>query len=59
MNKISQKRILIQSIAYGLLLIASFVSISIGVLITRTIIIDEEINYATGKPYNSGDITTV
>ena len=59
MNKISQKRILIQAIAYGLLLIASFTSISIGVLITRTIIINGEINHATGKPYNSGDITTV
>ena len=58
-NKYDQKRILIEAIAYGLLYVASFSSISICILIARTLIIDKEINYSNGKPYNGGDVVTV
>ena len=58
-TKYEQKKILIESIAYGLLYLASFLSISVCLLYARTLIIDKEENYSTGKPYNAGDVVKV
>ena len=59
MNKYDQKRVMIQAIAFGLLYIASFVSIGGSVLLAAKLIIKKEVNHATKQPYNAGDIITV
>ena len=59
MNKYDQKRVMIQAIAFGLLYIATFVSISGSFLLASKLIVKKEINHATKQPYNSGDIITV
>ena len=59
MNKYNKKRILIQSIAFGLLFLASFLCISISIIVAAKMIINKEINYTTKQPYSSGDIITV
>ena len=58
-TKYDKKKILFESLAYGLLYLASFVSIAICLLYARTLIIDGEINYSTGEKYNSGDVLKV
>ena len=58
-SKLEQKKILIESIAYGLLYLASFASLGLCILHSRTLIINQEINYSNGKPYNGGDVVTV
>jgi ATP-binding cassette subfamily B (MDR/TAP) protein 1 len=59
MNKYDQKRVMIQAIAFGLLYIATFVSIAGSFLLAAKLITKKEINHATKQPYNSGDIITV
>jgi len=59
MNKFDQKRVMIQAIAFGLLYIATFVSISSSFLLAAKLIAKKEINHATKQPYSSGDIITV
>jgi len=59
MNKYDQKRVMIQALAFGLLYIASFVSIAGSILLAAKLIIKKEINHASKQPYNAGDIITV
>jgi len=59
MNKYDQKRVMIQAISFGLLYIATFVSVASSFLLASKLIIKKEINHATKQPYNSGDIITV
>ena len=59
MNKYDKKRILIQGIAFGLLFLASFLCISISIIVAAKMIIAKERNPTTKKPYNSGDIIIV
>ena len=57
--KLEKKRALIEGIAYGLLVCSSFSSVCFCYLYSRILIANKEINYSTGKPYNSGDIPKV
>ena len=59
MNKYDKKRVIIQSLAFGLLFIASFISISVCIIVAAKIINAKEINPTSKKPYNSGDVITV
>ena len=59
MNKYDQKRVLIQALAFGLLYLATFISIASSFLLVAKLIVNKEINHATNQPYNSGDIITV
>ena len=59
MNKFDRKRIIIQSLAFGLLYVASFISIAVCIIVAAKMIIAKEINPASKKPYNSGDIISV
>ena len=54
-----KNRLLIESLAYGLLYIASFISVGISILVARNMIINKETNHSTGNPYHGGDILTV
>ena len=59
MNKYDQKRVVLQSVAFGLVYIASFISIAATFLVAAKLIRDKETNPTTKQPYNSGDIITV
>jgi len=59
MNKYDQKRVMIQAIAFGLLYVATFISISSSFILVAKLIVNKEKNPATGQIYNSGDIITV
>ena len=59
MNKFDKKRVIIQSVAFGLLFVASFISISVCILVAAKLIRDKEINPQSKQPYNAGDIITV
>ena len=59
MDKYDQKKLLIESIAYGLLYLASFGSIALVLIHAKSLKINKEINYSSGLPYNSGDVVTV
>ena len=56
MNNYDQKKLLIESIAYGLLYIASFGSIALVLVHVKSLKINKEINYSSGLPYNSGEL---
>ena len=57
--KNESKKSLIEGIAYGLLVFSSLSSLCFCFLYSRTLIINKEINYFSGEPYNSGDVAKV
>ena len=54
-----KKKSLIEGIAYGLLILSSFSSLCFCFLYSRILIKNKEINYISGEPYNSGDVSKV
>jgi len=54
-----KKKSLIEGIAYGLLIVSSFSSLCFCFLYSRILIKNKEINYISGEPYNSGDVSKV
>ena len=57
--KNESKKLLIEGISYGLLVFSSLSSLCFCFLYSRTLIINKEINYFSGEPYNSGDVAKV
>ena len=57
--KYESKKLLIEGLAYGLLVFSSLSSLCFCFLYSRILIINKEINYFSGEPYNSGDVVTV
>ena len=57
--KNESKKSLIEGISYGLLVFSSLSSLCFCFLYSRTLIINKEINYFSGEPYNSGDVAKV
>ena len=57
--KNESKKSLIEGISYGLLVFSSLSSLCFCFLYSRTLIINKEINYFSGEPYNSGDAAKV
>ena len=58
-NKYKQKKSLIEGLSFGLMILGFFTSFSACVLFARDLIINKEINYSTGEPYNGGDVAKV
>jgi ABC-type multidrug transport system fused ATPase/permease subunit len=59
MDKYDQKKVLIESIAYGLLYVAAFGSFALTILHAKSLKVNHEIKYSDNKPYNGGDFVTV
>ena len=58
-NEYKQKKSLIEGFSFGLIVLGFFVSFSSCILFSRSLIINKEINYSTGEPYNGGDVAKV
>ena len=59
MDKYDQKKVLIESIAYGLLYVAAFGSFALTIFHAKSLKVNHEIKYSDNKPYNGGDFVTV